>query len=1623
MHDRQDAHKKGSENSASGPKVKSQFQSRPFALPAQSEEASLSQQETPDLQTQLDRARRLGPNLSRVKVKAQPSGGIQPQPLGWTIQRQDKLVAQIGPPKPLGWTIQRQDKLVAQIGPPQPLGRTIQRQDKLVAQIGPPQPLGRTIQRQDKLVAQIRPPQPLGWTIQRQDKLVAQIEPTKPLGWTIQRSEVGEEDPLQRSPLATSITPLIQHQDDEQDVHSQPSVQRAGEGSGFQASTSVESGLASQQGGGSPLDEEVRSFMEPRFGNDFSGVRIHTGSNAVSMNKELHAQAFTHGSDIYFNEGKYNPGNNEGKRLLAHELTHVVQQTGAVQPKSVTKLTTKENKVQAKKWSAVSSDALPAVQLKENPQEQTGKNNQAQPAKLAPAAATATESGQGGAKPQAPAAKGGTATATPKGESSGGTGAAKQNVIKQTASGSADVGTGGVGDAKSPASPQDDPAFQAVVNKAKGVAQDKKKHDPAQAESKEAQDASEPPANEVESKAQDKQVQEMNQQQPGEFNAEAFKTAVMEKVDQASPKTLEDADKFKDSNLLDSVGGSLSSQAKEAADQAAGPVEEKTKEAPDTSGIKPKEVKPLEKPEAGAKPSDIGAAKATPKPKPEAEVSAPMKAESQKLDQQMAEANVTEEQLANSNEPQFVKAVGAKKEAQAKAVEAPQTYRQQEQATLNQAQTEAQTTSQTELEGMQGQREQLLTQVTGRQDETKTKDEQERTKIANDIDGIYQKTKSDVEGILNGLDTEVTNRFKLAADTAKQKFEEHVAPHMEEYKQRYDGIWGAGRWVKDKLLGVPPEVTAFFTEGRNQYRQEMDTALTGIANYVAEQLNQAKQRIDEGRQKIQEYVASLPEALQQVGTQAAQDIQSKFDELEQSVKDKETQLVDTLAQQYTENLQQLDAQIDEMKASNQPWFAQAFDAMAGAIESINKLKDMLMGVLAKAASAIGSIIKDPIGFLGHLVSGIRQGLDNFVANIMTHLQTGLMGWLTGAMGAMGLQLPEDIFSLQGIFSLATQILGLTWDYIRSKAVKMFGEPIVAGMEETVEIFQIIANQGPMGLWEHVQDQFGDLKETVIEEIKGMLITQVIMAGVKWIIGLLNPASAFVKAAMAIYDIVMFFVNQGSQVVELVGAITDAVVAIASGAVGGAAKLVENALAKSLPVVIGFMASLLGIGDLAKKVQGIVKKVRDRIDKAIDKVLQKARNLFKGKKGSKEDTKKEDEAKHKKIAKAALEKIDREEEGKNTQEVIANKKKVAQQEIRAAKGKLSKNVKFTIDLLNENKAESEEKLKWKAEIAPNTTTEDQEEKLEKGGRKPSKIKRISFASSSSSDGTKQDEFPYEEAEFSSEERDKLKEQIGNFVGQLEKAKAGDSEKRKQLIKRLRGRDNQYSIEQGPLYGPFIQEEQSAISQLKIQIRGANYLLSLERGGSLLADKVSQGMDIPKEEIPKQDSSKPHEQQQNDLEKRISALMRKHPNDEVTMAVTEVIVSGTAAKNVVSALNLMTRQYPNLRFKLLLQQETLRNDPNNPNNSTEGRQQGVTRKSNSNRVTIEIATTQYILGEDVDYQAAKNSPNSNKPVIVFAGSRNEKSLAAYQIIPEGDTTARDILIDLVNGAYNGLLPGVL
>ena len=95
-----------------------------------------------------------------------------------------------------------------------------------------------------------------------------------------------------------------------------------------ESTLNIESRINALQARGRPLPESTRSFFEPRFGHDFSQVRVHTDAQAAEMARAMNARAFTTGRDIVFGAGQYAPEATGGKKLLAHELTHVVQQKG-----------------------------------------------------------------------------------------------------------------------------------------------------------------------------------------------------------------------------------------------------------------------------------------------------------------------------------------------------------------------------------------------------------------------------------------------------------------------------------------------------------------------------------------------------------------------------------------------------------------------------------------------------------------------------------------------------------------------------------------------------------------------------------------------------------------------------------------------------------------------------------------------------------------------------------------------------------------------------------------------------------------------------------------------------------------------------------------------------------------------------------------------------------------------------------------------------------------------------------------------------------------------------------------------------------------------------------------------
>ncbi|MTJ53373.1 hypothetical protein FJR38_12325 [Anabaena sp. UHCC 0253] len=702
-------------------------------------------------------------------------------------------------------------------------------------------------------------------------------------------------------------------------------------------------------------------------------------------------------------------------------------------------------------------------------------------------------------------------------------------------------------------------------------------------------------------------------------------------------------------------------------------------------------------------------------------------------------------------------------------------------------------------------------------------------------------------------------------------------------------------------------------------------------------------------------------------------------------------------------------------------------------------------------------------------------------NIGKHLQQGLIGWLTGTMAEAGIQMPENL-DIKGIFSLAMQILGFTYEAIRAQAVKKLGEEKVSRLEQTVDVFQVLASEGVAGIWDFVQEKMGDLNALVIEPIKNFIIEKVITAGVEWVIGLLIPGAGFIKAAKGIYEIVKFFIERAQQIADLINAILDAIGAIASGAIDQAIKGVENALAKSLPVVISFLASLLGLDGIAGKIQAIFQKLRKPMEKAVDWVIDKGAKAFnkvgnkvKNSKLGKKAGKLKDSAKEKYKAgkrwvedkkeaahnwvdgkkKSVKDKFDKfgnkvkdkfgfakdkdskEKQGKDhkTDERTMEQKKadvhkavVDAEKIMEQKGATPDSIKAKLPAIQSQykltaiNLVKEKSNKYHIEAKINPKENSDSISLGDGERKPATIKKIFFASKENQKQTPEGEAWY---------GDWLLKKLNSFAPGLDDSKL---KTRKNTIRSIRGDDNTWTELQGAIYAPFIEDNRQAIQTLQGEMDDCKYLLSLERGGAFLADQLTKGKNLPSKKIEKRTLSEEEAQalntktdahkvqQQYDLKEGIKQLMSGKENENITIAIAETLVGGGSRDALIKTVKeiLESGEYPNLKFKLLLLQQTIH---------TEDEGQGIVRQgltkvsgiTEANRIQIVTGSTKYILGEDVGYQLAKSGGNSNKPVIVFQGTK--ETLVAYQITPENNTTARDIITDLNAGAYTGLLPGIL
>ncbi|HBG06523.1 MAG: hypothetical protein A2075_00180 [Geobacteraceae bacterium GWC2_58_44] len=942
----------------------------------------------------------------------------------------------------------------------------------------------------------------------------------------------------------------------------------------------MKSRLAETKGEGSPLPPPARAFMEAGFGIDFGQVRIHTGRSAAQLSNELQAVAFTHGSDIYFHQGKYS-ATTDGQKLLAHELTHVVQQNRS-----------RGVPLKPAHRKLVGKLALEPVEPIAAPVAPPAHPSAAPAGSRAPAAA---------AVPPAPAP-----AARP----------APQPELKETAKGlppekeGAPGGEKGIEPARAPAKPQEDADFQQAKKEIRKDARRQKSHElPGKKQSEMTAAAALTAGEQREQSAQEQKAAALEKaaHPKQKFDRFLFKEKLKAKIEEKLPDTEDAAKAFPGSGKLDQAKSEFGATVSEEKGKLTDPLKV-TAEAPPPPGQVSKTESPVPPAKPAAKPSRIPAQLAAPKPRTDREIS--LQEKSDDLDRRLEQEKISEPQLAESEEPLFEKALAKKQDAQREIANAPARYREQEAEVLGKAQQQTGQNTGRRLQGMATVKNRSLggVGVRGSQVRKESQTEIRQREIKNTINGIYTRTEGAVHTVLKNLAVAVQIKFDIAAQLANMIFNRSV-------RSRLDDHYG---WFTfdDKIaeaVGLSDGVAHIFREEKQNFLNTMDKVLDEIATMVESELNRALQRIQQGRDELEGYKKTLTTEERQFADDLIKEVEDKFTDLESSVEEQQEELLETLSDLYVENVNKLQEEFDKINEElGSSWIADAINFIGEVASAIRKLGALLRSIVERIAGLVDEILAAPKRFFANLVSGINQGIDKFTSNIGTYLEQGFWMWLTGASSARNIQVPEKM-DPKGMFSLALQMIGIDRAFVLERIRVKLGAGVEkvltraeAAGEKLLEPVRILLRGGIGALWDWVKEEVSSRLQEIFTKIKQEIFEAIIKKALIWVASLFIPGLGFIRLVQAIYKALRWLVDNIDRIVDLVNSFLDSIALAVQGNVGGIVNKVIKGLTLGVVIAIDFLAKLVGLGNFADKLQRAIQSLKKPIQKGIDWLLTKAR---------------------------------------------------------------------------------------------------------------------------------------------------------------------------------------------------------------------------------------------------------------------------------------------------------------------------------------------------------------------------------------------------------------------------------
>lgn len=1029
--------------------------------------------------------------------------------------------------------------------------------------------------------------------------------PTPPGAPAIQRMAEDEEPcadcdqnprQIQRQPMPGEETVQLQEMPEDE------TIQRDGDG---RPSVSPQTAAVIRSpGAGSPLPSNVRGRIEPHLGADLSGVRVHNDTRAAQAASSLQARAFTYGSNIFLNKTE-SPGD---VQLMAHESTHVAQQSSAVQRQPIDD--EEEPEPPASHGSA--APVAPAIPEPEAP----AASPPAPPESAASTAAgpeTAAAQAAAEITPEAPEA----AVEAPEaveGEAAPAEGGAIVPGAEPGASPPPAAGgeaAGGVEllmpEPPAALSPAAENRLEGAQTRAGGAARAQAAMPSAESTVAEARGAVTEPEAETQARAEEALVTALDERPEPSAEIEELCARIRQVIRDKRPPDEDSLVEAEPDEMAQEAGGQLNENVEGDAGRVQGEYNQMQEQPEGTPASEPT---PMEGTPPAQETASIDAAQAAPDAVPADDVS--LDADVEANQQRMEDAGMMSETAQVVQDGPIAEAREAQGELEETAERDPQEVLAEQEAAIASAQSDMADLQARAVAALQEARTSTTGESASQQVQMVGSEEQMRAEVGRRANEIFDTAQSRVDGLLRDL-----------PQTAMQRWETGIARHSETFKQTLRRVqdWIDKRHestllaVWDYVAGLPDWVTEEYDRAEREFGDNVCELMREISREVNGVIAACQAIIQQARQDIEALYASLPAEMQAW----AQEEQTRFSERLDGLSSRANETRDNfnrdLRQRASQAVQDVRQQIHELRQAARGLIGRVVDAITEFLEDpvraiINGLLNLVgiapasfWALVDRIQQVISDIADDPLNFANNLMEALKLGFQQFFDNIGRHLLNGLLQWLFSAMGNVGVTIPSD-FSLKSVITFFLQIMGITWARIRRLLAKHIGEQNVALIEQAWQIISTLIEQGPQGIFEMIKDQLNPqaildmILQTAIDFVIETLIKQVALR----IIGMLNPAGAIVQAIELIYKLLKWLFENAARIFTLIETIVNGAADLIAGNIGGMATAVEGALARILPIVIDFLAGLLGLGDLPDKIAGAVKRLQDMVERILDRVI-------------------------------------------------------------------------------------------------------------------------------------------------------------------------------------------------------------------------------------------------------------------------------------------------------------------------------------------------------------------------------------------------------------------------------------